>query len=479
MTFKLSMSLDARLTHSAALQVIGKAFSTVLGLIAVILMMRFLSLEQFGWYATASGFLQFVGIASDFGFIIVTANMMSEPEHDKTKLLNTIFSWRIITALIIQIPAPLIYFAFSHHGPTNAAIGVLAIAYFTTAINQVFIGYFQSQHKNYLQIVGEILNRIGMIVGMYFVVFNRSGFIPVVLVVSLSSLIYTLFLWSRCPQIRFGMDKKVSHDLFHRMWPTALAIIFNAFYLQGDRVILPWYTNAEQVGLYGSAYRVIDIVTQTVAMIMGIMAPLLTYHWSRKLFEKFKGYYQLSFDLTALFLFPAIAGIMALATPIMHFIDAKYDAAGPILMALIWSVAGIWLGMTFGYIILTLKKQRQALLVYFSDAIISVIAYFIFIPRFGVWGAVGVSVFSELYAGLFLFALCSYYTRIIPHATTFLKILLASFLMGLGVYYLRNHLLFAILGGIGIYAGLVILFRIISPTALKQLFSKKTQQIID
>jgi O-antigen/teichoic acid export membrane protein len=284
---------------------------------------------------------------------------------------------------------------------------------------------------------------------------------------------------SKCPEIRLGIDKKISRVLFKRMWPTALAIIFNAFYLQGDRVILPWFVNSEQVGLYGSAYRVIDIVTQTVAMIMGIMAPFLSYHWSRQLHEKFKYYYQLSFDLTALFLFPAIAGISALATPIMRFIDPKYAAAGPILIILIWTVAGIWLGMTFGYIILTLKKQRQALLVYLSNAIISVIGYFIFIPRFGIWGAAGVSIFSELYAGLFLLALCTYHTRISPRIATFLKILLASVLMGGSVFYLRNHLPIAILSGIIIYTGLVVILKVISPDSIKQLFGKKVEQIIE
>jgi O-antigen/teichoic acid export membrane protein len=318
-----------------------------------------------------------------------------------------------------------------------------------------------------------------MIIGLYFVTINHAGFIPIVAVVSASSLLYTLFLWSKCPEIRLGIDKEISRVLFKRMWPTALAIIFNAFYLQGDRVILPWFVNSEQVGLYGSAYRVIDIVTQTVAMIMGIMAPFLSYHWSRQLREKFNYYYQLSFDLTALFLFPAIAGISALSTPIMRFIDPKYTAAGPILVILIWTVAGIWLGMTFGYIILTLKKQRQALLVYLSNAIISVIGYFIFIPRFGIWGAVGVSIFSELYAGLFLLILCTYHTRIIPHITTFFKIILASAIMGAGVFYLKNHLPIAILSGIIIYAGLVVILKVISPDSIKQLFGKKAGQIIE
>jgi len=59
---------------------VGKAISTALGLAAVMIMTRSLGVEKFGWYATTVGFLQFVGILSDFSFMLNTGNMLSEPD---------------------------------------------------------------------------------------------------------------------------------------------------------------------------------------------------------------------------------------------------------------------------------------------------------------------------------------------------------------------------------------------------------------
>jgi len=85
------MSLTKSIAKNTIIQIIGKAVSTLLGLVAVAIMTRALGAEKFGWYITATGFLQFVGIFSDFGFTVLTAKMLSEPEFDKPKLLNNLF----------------------------------------------------------------------------------------------------------------------------------------------------------------------------------------------------------------------------------------------------------------------------------------------------------------------------------------------------------------------------------------------------
>ncbi|MBU1895837.1 oligosaccharide flippase family protein, partial [Patescibacteria group bacterium] len=80
------MSVTKKIAHNTMVQIVGKIFSTVLGLVALGMMTRYLGAEQFGWYITTIAFLQFVGILIDFGLIPVTAQMMSEPKFDKIKL---------------------------------------------------------------------------------------------------------------------------------------------------------------------------------------------------------------------------------------------------------------------------------------------------------------------------------------------------------------------------------------------------------
>ncbi len=463
------MSLTRTIAHNTILQILGKGMSTILGLAAVAIMTRSLGVEKFGWYITATGFLQFVGIISDFGFTVTTSNMLAEPAFDKERLLNTIFTWRFLTALIFQGLAPLIILLFPYPREIKLAVAIISVSFFAAALQQVFIGHYRARLKLAVVAWGEIIGRIVLVAGVALLAERSAGFLPMMATITLASLASTAYLWSKIGALKLCLDRAISRALFHKMWPTALSVIFNAFYLQADRVILPLYVSQAEVGLYGAAYRVLDIAIQIAAIVMGLIMPLITYAWSRNLKEEFVRRYQLGFDLLALVLLPMIAGLVALAQPIMHFVAGEnFSAAGELLKWLGLSIFGTCFGMVFGHVALAINRQRQALWIYFSDAALSLIGYFIFIPRYGFWGAVGVTIFSEFYAGLTLTLLVVYYTKEAPRLGAFIKMIAASTLMGVLVAWIQplNILLSVALGAV-VYGILVMALRVISLTTIK------------
>lgn len=465
------MSLTRAIAKNTTIQIVGKVISTMLGLVAVGIMTRTLGVEKFGWYVTATGFLQFVGIFSDFGFTIITAKMLSEPEFEKSSLLNNLFTWRFLTALFFQALAPLIILFFPYPAPVKMAVTIMSLSFFAISLNNIFIGYCQSQLKMIIQTTGEVLGRIILVLGLLLVSAKNYGFLPTMGVITLASVVYTVYLWQKSPKVKFAIDKTISKAIFHKMWPTATTVIFNVFYLQGDRVILPLYVSQTDVGLYGAAYRILDIITQSAGMIMGIMMPLVAFAWSRNLTEEFKKRYQTSVDLVALILIPMMAGILVLANPIMILVGGKeFAGSGQILQFLSVAILGITFGNIFGYIALAIDRQKQAMWIYISDAIITTIAYFIFIPKYGIYGAAGVSIFSELFAGLALMLLANHYANFTPRFKSLGKIILASIIMGAIVYKLQpTNILISVLTGVLVYGTLVMLFKIISKETLKEI----------
>lgn len=467
------MSVAQSVAHNTFVQIAGKAASTVLGLAAVAIITRSLGLEQFGWYVTATGFLQFVGILSDFGFTVTTSNLLAEPDFDKKAVLATVFSWRLVSACFFQGLAPLAMLLFPYPAPVKAATAILTISFFTLALNQVFIGYYRERLQARVVAMAEIIGRLCLVVGVALVALGRLGFLPTMVVITLAAVVSTVCLAKPIGRLKLNFNPIISRALFGKLWPTALAVICNALYLQGDRVILPLFVPQTAVGLYGASYRVLDILIQIAAMVMGVVMPLLTFAWSRGRREEFRARCQLGFDLLSLLLFPMTVGLWALATPIMRLVAGEnFAAAGPILRWLALSIFGTCWGMVFGHVLLAINRQRQALWVYASDAVISLIGYFVFIPRFGLWGAVGVTIFSEVYAGALLASLSVRYGGVYPRLVTAAKICLASLLMGAALYAVPlPHPLWSILWGAAVYGILVIIFKIIPLRALRQLFS--------
>ncbi len=485
------MTLTKQLAHNTAAQLGGKIISTILGLVAIGMLTRYLGVEQFGWYATTLAFLQFIAIMIDFGLIPVTAQMMSEvpPEFDnapenklasyRNKLMKNLLGFRFTTAVIGLGIAPFIALLFPYPQEVKIAIALTTINMLSVAMNQIFTGYYQSKLTTYFQAFGEVVGRITLILGLILCIYFNLGFIPVMGAITLSSVIYTLVMWilaRKNTSVTFGFDFSLWKKIIIKMWPIAVAVMFNVIYLRGDTVILSLYRDQVEIGLYGAAYRVIDIVAQTAMMIMGLMLPLLAYAWSKGEDQKFKEHFQLAFNIMMMFAIPMAVGLIMLSKQIMVVVaGTEFISAALPLSLLSIAVFGIFFGGIFGHVAVAINRQKETLPIYIATAAITLVLYFIFIPRYGMIGAAGASVFSELFAGTCLYLIIKKYTQISLSLVVLGKILLAGACMTVVLFILQTHLILAILAGSAVYAIVLLALKTISIHTIREMMSfKKT-----
>lgn len=470
------MNLTRQVAHNTIIQISGKVLSTILGLIAVGMMTRYLGQEQFGWYITATSFLQFIGIVMDFGLIPVTAQMLSEPQFDKQTLFKNLLGFRLTSAVLFLAFAPLTSLFFPYPHEVKIAIGILTIAFFSISINQIFIGLYQTKLKMHIVSVGEVLGRMALVAGVYLLIKQNQGFLPLMITVTVSSLVYTVILWIRGAKetaVSLGFDWPIWRTIMHKMWPVAISIIFNVIYLKGDVILLSLWRDQAEVGVYGAAYRVLDIVAQTAMMMMGVMLPLLAYSWSRSDKETFRVRYQQSFDALMAFAVPSMVGVVVLATPIMKLVAGPtFAVSGGPLRILALAVFGLFLGAVFGHTAVAIDKQKETLWIYISDAILTLIGYLIFIPRFGMYGAAWMSVFSEVYAGVLLMFVIRHYAKEILSLRAFMKIILSSLIMTAAILVVPSwHILLVTMIGAFAYALTLIAIGGISKQTIKDILS--------
>jgi O-antigen/teichoic acid export membrane protein len=472
------MSLTQKLAHNTIAQMTGKIISTPLGLIAIGMLTRYLGTEQFGWYITAITFLQFVGILIDFGLIPVTAQMMSEPHFDKQQLYKNLLAYRFVTALLFLGLAPLALFFFPYPTPVKIAISFLTISFLSIAINQVLVGLYQVKMKMHIQAIGEVVGRIVLVGGLYVFIRHGAGFLPLMGVVTAGSVAYTLTLWIRARKetsLGFAFDTHIWRAITIKMWPLALGVIFNVVYLKGDLLLLTIMREQTEVGIYGAAYRVIDILSQVAMMIMGLMLPLLAYSWSRNKQTDFSHRLQLSFDTMMLLSVPMVVGTAMLATPIMRIIGGdEFVASGRPLQILSLAVLGVFIGTIFGHTAVAINKQKQTLWIYISNAVITFTGYLIFIPIYGMYGAAWMTVFSEMYTGLLLFGTIYYYVRQRIQLLSFVKIVISSLVMAVVIYYMHAYSIFIIIpAAILTYGVMLLITRAVSQETIREILVLK------
>ena len=254
------------------------------------MMTRYLGVEKFGWYITTISFLSFIGILIDFGMTPVTAQMLGENKFDKTKLFNNLLTFRFFSALFFLSIAPLFAIFFPYPHEVKVAIAFTAISFFAIALNQVFIGFLQEKLKMQIQATGEIISRLILVIGLFLAIYNQAQFLTLMWIIILGSISYTfsLYLYIRKQtKINFEFNKNIWLSIITKMWPITIGVIFNVIYLRGDVLLLSYFKAQTEVSIYGAAYRVIDIVTQTAMMIMGVMLPLLANSWAQNNKEEF------------------------------------------------------------------------------------------------------------------------------------------------------------------------------------------------
>jgi len=455
------MSLAKRVAHNTIIQVIGKTASTVLGLFALALITRYLGPTGYGEYTTVTTFLTFFAVIADLGLTLVTVQMISGHREDENKILNNLFSLRLVSAVILLAAAPLIVLFFPYSQEIKFGVLITTAAFLFPALNQIIVGLFQKRLSMELDAVSEVASRLVLILGILISKNLGMGLTGILwaTVASAGANFILHYLFSlKFATIKLDFDRSLWKKILSKSWPLAITIVLNLIYMRADILILSLFRSAEEVGLYGATYKVIDVLTTLPFMFAGLILPILTSAWADDNSIYFKKVLQKSFDVMAIIAIPLIIGAQFLAKPIMVMAAGKdFSESGVILKLLIFAVAAIFLGTMFSHAVIALDKQKKMIGFYVFASLSSLAAYFFLIPKYSYLGAAAVTIYSEAIIALFS-AYCVFkYSHFLPNLKTGAKALAAGAVMG-GCLYVFPAYYQSTLGGlifIVLLAGLI------------------------
>ncbi len=480
------MSAVKKIASNFIIQVAGRILALILGLFIIGLMMRYLGPQNYGYYSIAISFLQVFGIIADFGLYLITLRYLGEVENIKEEerkkrvsyVMNNIFTLRVLSALVFYGGAFFLSFLFNYPLAVKTAVGILSGSLFFCTLIQTLSAFYQQTFKTKKIFIGEVLGKIVTLGLMIWFVKSDYGFFSIVSVFVLGNLInfLVLFLSARKQiSLKFDFDFSFWLEIIKKSWPVGLAIVLNVFYFKMDTLILSFYEPAEAVGFYGGCYRILEVLITIPPLFLGLVLPRLVQFYRAKDSINFKKFFQKSFDFLLMLALPLTAGGFVLGKRIMILLGgSKFAPAGGILRVVIFACGILFVGELFKQIAVGLGKQKQILPFYFLTAVISLIGYFIFIPKYSYWGAAGITIFSE--ALMFIFSLGLFYktTNILPQMKFFLKSLGATLIMTLFLFCLISWNLFLlILTGIVIYFVILYLFKGFDKELIKEVVKIK------
>ncbi|MFP4514826.1 MAG: flippase [Parcubacteria group bacterium] len=425
--------LQKRIAYNTGIQILSKIISTAIALIATALMTRYLGANGFGEYTTIITFVSIFAIIADLGLTLVTVQMISLPGVSEKKILDNLFALRLVSAIIFLSLGPALIWLFPYDYTIKMGVLILSLSFLFIALNQILVGLFQKRLKMERAAIAEVGGRLFLVLGVWLAIRYNLGLNGVLWSTVISNLINFLlhFLFSRkFIRISLRFDLNIWKEIAIKSWPLALTIVFNLIYLKADTLILSLVKPQSDVGIYGAAYKVIDVLVTVPFMFAGLMLPFFTRTWALKKVFQFKKLIQKSYDFMILLAIPVLIATQFLATEIIHLIaGSEFKASAEVLKILILAGALIFIGTLFSHAIIAIDKQKKLIPIYIFTSITSVIGYILFIPKYSYIGAAWMTVYSEAVVAIMAIFYVYKFIGFLPKHKVLFKSFLSSLVM--------------------------------------------------
>jgi O-antigen/teichoic acid export membrane protein len=431
------MRLAVKVAYNTLAQLSGKIVGTVLGLATVGVMTRYLGQQGFGEYTTIITFASIFAIIADLGLTLVSTQLLNRNGAKVDEAVGNLLGFRLMSAVLIIGLAPAVIWFFPYSSIIKSGVVIASWAYLFFSCNQIFVSLLQKELKTQLVAITEVSSRLlllGAVVAAAWLDWGLDGILFGMIASNVLTVIMYYIFCRKLAKIRLKFDWSFWKEIISRSWPMLTTIVLNLIYLKADIFILSLIRTQSEVGIYGVAYKVVDVVVTLPFLFAGLVLPILVKHWSAGDKDKFKFVAQKVFDVNVLAAWPLLIGGWLLAKPAIVLVAGKdFAVSGDILKILLPAIAVVFFSCFFTHIIISMEAQKKLIKFYLITALTAVPMYFYLINRFSYWGAAWGTVYSETLILIFAVIATRQETVWLPKLKMMITALAASAIMVLAI----------------------------------------------
>jgi len=438
------MSFAKKIAYNTAIQFIGRFFSILFGVLAIGIMTRHLGVEGYGMYTKALTFFQITSVLLDFGLSNVTLKYISHEDDEKTEeILNKILTLRFFLNLLILITP---FFSLFLHYEKEVVMGIFifSFSYLVSNFSQVWAILLQKKLNMIPLIIGELVTRVTFLISIFVLWKLNAGLVPMILASAITGLLSVLTIYigiKKYIKPRFIIDVKLWKEVLRLSAPFALSIIFNLIYFRADSFILTIFKGNADVGIYGAAYKILEIYIMIPATFMALILPALDKAFKENDKIRFKNLLQKSFDFLSMMAIPIMMGGFLLSKDVIILLAGKnFIQASPILSILCVVMGIITIGTIFTNMVIAVNNQKKMMLGYGLAAFASVVLYLVLIPIYSYSVIPYIKIFIEGFIMVLAFVLTYEKIKEMPSFKNIGKNIIAGTIMCLVIYSLQKYL---------------------------------------
>jgi O-antigen/teichoic acid export membrane protein len=474
------MAVVRKIAYNVFFNATAKILATILALVSIGFITRYLGRDGFGDYATVLAFFSFFGSLADLGLYSIATREISRVGSDEKKIMGNVFSLRLFSSLTVFAFSPLVFF-LPYSRDLKIGIMIAAASFVFSAsysvLNGIFQKYLVMDRVAITELAGKVI-QLSIIILAVRMNWGFSAIISSLLVYMIFNFTVILILSRKYIRFKIEIDFAYWKKFLKESLPMGIAVIITFLYFKTDTIMLSMMQSSSEVGIYNAAYKVIENITFFPAMLIGLIFPLT----SRYIFtdrEKFRSISDKTFKVLLVLIIPIVTGALFLADGIIRLIGGGgFAESADVLRIIIFSLAFIFFGSFFNNVLLAGNLQKKLMMALGLCAIFNISLNLYLIPRYSYLGASYTSVITEMLVASFGFYLARKHLKYTPQVNNLGKMIISGLAMAFFLYLFRGYNLFLIApASVAFYFILLYLTKTVSQEEINSLFNREKVQI--
>jgi O-antigen/teichoic acid export membrane protein len=395
------VSLARNIAWNTGIQVAGRLISLSVSMTLTAILTRHLGLATYGQMVAATTYIGLFQVLGDAGIYLVAVRRAAQEPEQRSVLLGNALGLRLGLALVPLVAGVLLALCiptarFPTYVPVvKIAVAILAINSYITLLNQFLIAIFRLHLRMDLAVLGEMASRLVALAATLLVVATGGGLLAAIAALLAGSVTNLLYAWRvsrRFETFRPRYDAPLVRAMLRESAVLSVVTLLGLIHFRVDTLMLSVLRTAEDVGVYGVAYKVHEVLITFPGLFVGLLFPV----FSRLATEdeaRLRQVFQRTFDVLALTAVGAALLVFVLAPDLAPFLGAA-PATRP-MRILVLALPPVFVGMGFTHLLLAEGRQRWLVPLYAGLVVINVAANFVAIGRWSYVGAAAVTVLTE------------------------------------------------------------------------------------
>jgi O-antigen/teichoic acid export membrane protein len=387
----------------------AKAFDFALYLVLV----RGLSVEQFGRHMYGLSFTMLFAVVADLGVTTHFARELARRPHALPRLLRRTFAAKLLLAAVTFALALL---AGLVTAPGLASAGLIAI--FTLGLLLISVAVlFECLLRNdgragaaglalVVQSITALSTGVVFLLLGFGIYTGACAYLCGAIVRLIAASGWAAKHWRPLANFRswpnpFGQHRPQGQELRSTLLlvrdtaPLALSGVFFILYFRADTVMLERLAGPQAVALYGSVFRFFEAMVLVSVAYRSVLFPVMARRADA--IESLAALCRKSFRLHLMFTI-GVAVVVTILSPniVALVLGPKYGAAAPVLAAVVWALPAAYMIDTLMHLLAAQRRQLASARAVTIAAFANVLFNALCIPRWGASGAAIALIGGEL-----------------------------------------------------------------------------------